>query len=184
MSLPEPECLKPPCGMSLVMGRWSLTQTVPKLSVFAARMALNTSRVQTELARPYLVSFAFSNTSSSVSKGRTVRTGPKTSLWTISESWGQSAMTVGSKKAPSSRPGTAAPPPALQAGARGPLPADEDPCPLLPGSLDEPLDPLDLGRADKAAHVRRRIDRVADPDLPDELHEAAEEAVGDRARGG
>src|SRR3972149_1361548 len=52
MSLPKPDCLKPPWGMSDVIGMWSFTHTVPKSRAFAARMALNTSAVQTELARP------------------------------------------------------------------------------------------------------------------------------------
>ncbi len=76
-------------------------------------MALKTSLVQTELASPYLVSLAFSRTSSSVSNGSTVSTGPKISIWTHSEPWSTSAMTVGWKKAPPPKPGTDARAPPL-----------------------------------------------------------------------
>jgi len=95
MSLPEPDCLKPPWGMSDAIGMWSLTHTAPKSSVLAARMAPKTSVVHTDEASPYFVSLAAASTSSSESNGRATSTGPKISSCTHSASWSTSAMTVG-----------------------------------------------------------------------------------------
>ena len=36
MSLPKPDCFIPPWGISLTMGMWSLTQTVPARMVRCA----------------------------------------------------------------------------------------------------------------------------------------------------
>ena len=40
MSLPTPDCLNPPWGISDTSGPWSLTHTVPKRSAFDTRNAL------------------------------------------------------------------------------------------------------------------------------------------------
>jgi hypothetical protein len=61
-----------------------------------ARIARKTSRVQAEAANPKGVSLASSSPSSSPSKGRTTRTGPKTSSWTISLPCAASTTRVGS----------------------------------------------------------------------------------------
>ena len=86
MSLPCPDCLNPPCGISETIGRWSLTHTVPNCSLRAARIARPTSRVKTDAARPYSTSLAQAKACSSLLKRVVVTTGPKTSFWTISES--------------------------------------------------------------------------------------------------
>ena len=39
MSLPKPDALYPPCGISLMIGMWSLTQTQPALISRVARFA-------------------------------------------------------------------------------------------------------------------------------------------------
>ena len=39
MSLPKPLCRNPPCGISLMMGMWSLTHTHPALISRVARPA-------------------------------------------------------------------------------------------------------------------------------------------------
>src|SRR5438270_5933570 len=47
MSLPYPDCLNPPWGISEASGRWSFTQTVPKRNPRAAFISRATSRVHT-----------------------------------------------------------------------------------------------------------------------------------------
>ena len=76
--------------------KWSLIQTVPNWIALATRIALPTSHVQTDAARPNRTSFAHAIACSSSLKRWTVTTGPKTSSWTISLRWSGPAMTVGS----------------------------------------------------------------------------------------
>ena len=52
MSLPKPDALYPPCGISLMIGMWSLIHTQPAAISAGARWARNTSRVQAEAASP------------------------------------------------------------------------------------------------------------------------------------
>ena len=73
-----------------------------------------------------------------MSNGSTVRTGPKTSFWTISLSW----ATVGDDRRPVEGPAGEA----RDVRARA---ADDDPGAGRLGPLDEALDPLDLGLVDE-----------------------------------
>jgi hypothetical protein len=52
MSLPTPDALYPPCGISLMTGMWSLIHTQPAAMPAAARWARKTSLVQAEAVRP------------------------------------------------------------------------------------------------------------------------------------
>ena len=114
------------------------------------------------------MSFAFSSASSGESTGRTARTGPKTSFWTISESWAQSAMIVGRVEGA-----------VRQTGDVRPEAAGHDRRAVGAGSLDEAVDALDLGIADERPEVRRGIERVADADALEELLRPGEERVVD-----
>ena len=83
------------CGISLMIGMWSLTHTQPARISRVARIARKTSLVHTDAAKPYGVSLASWIASSSVSNGRTTSTGPKTSCCTISDCWAALTITVG-----------------------------------------------------------------------------------------
>ncbi len=113
-----------------------------------------------------MVSLAFSRASSIVSNGRTARTGPKTSFWTISLSWAQSTMSVGPVEGA-----------VRKAGHLRPIAAGDDAGAGRHGSLDEAVRPRDLGLADERAEVRRRIERVADPDGVEQLGRPRHERV-------
>ena len=85
-SLPYPECLNPPCGISATIGMWVLIHTAPKSRRLAIRIARPWSLVQTLEARPYWTPFAQRTASSSSEKRWTVMTGPKISSWISSSS--------------------------------------------------------------------------------------------------
>ncbi len=95
MSLPNPDALYPPCGISETIGMWSLIHTHPASISRLARCARKVLVVQAEAASPNGTSLASAMPSSSVSKGSTTSTGPKSSSWTISESCAAPTTSVG-----------------------------------------------------------------------------------------
>jgi len=68
-SRPTPELFTPPNGVRRSRTSQQLIHTIPLSSFVATRCALFTSCVHTVAARPYCVLLAYSNASSSVSKG-------------------------------------------------------------------------------------------------------------------
>src|SRR5918994_918054 len=83
-SLPWPECLKPPWGISATRGMCVLIHTHPKSSLRLTRIAFPWSFVNTLEARPDLTPLAHLTASSSSEKDCTVTTGPKISFWDAS----------------------------------------------------------------------------------------------------
>src|SRR5699024_7630062 len=86
-SLPWPDFLKPPCGISATSGMWQLTHTQPKSSRRLIRIARPKSFVHTLEARPYSTPLAQAAAWSSSENFCTVMTGPKISFWIASSSW-------------------------------------------------------------------------------------------------
>ena len=95
-SLPCPDDLKPPCGISATSGMCVLIHTQPKSSALDTRMARDTSFVHTDEARPNSTPFDQAIASSSSPNDWTVMTGPKISCWIIRSSWRSPPTTVGS----------------------------------------------------------------------------------------
>src|SRR3984885_10420134 len=95
-SLPYPERLKPPCGISLTSVKWVLIQVQPYCRRAATAIAFDASCVQTDEASPYSESFAHSIACSASVNRVTDTTGPNTSLCTISSVCMDPATTVGS----------------------------------------------------------------------------------------
>ena len=94
-SLPWPECLKPPWGISATRGMCVLIQTHPKSNLRLTRIARPWSLVNTLEARPYLTPLAHLTASSSSEKDWTVTTGPKISVCEASSSYLSPETTVG-----------------------------------------------------------------------------------------
>ena len=98
MSLPKPDALTPPCGISLMIGMWSLTQTQPGLDLAGGalrpgRRPGSTRRRPARTACRWPARCA----SSSVSKGSDDEHGPEDLvLHRSSRSWSTSATSVGS----------------------------------------------------------------------------------------
>ena len=78
-SRPTPEDLVPPKGVLKSLTNQALIQTIPASILFATRCALLISDVHKVALNQYSVEFAIIKTSSSVSKGVIVTTGPKIS---------------------------------------------------------------------------------------------------------
>src|SRR4029079_8903303 len=81
-SLPCPEDLKPPCGISATNGMCVLIHTHPQSRAADTRSARDTSFVHTDDASPYSVPLAQAIASSSSENACTVITGPNISCWT------------------------------------------------------------------------------------------------------
>src|ERR1043165_3413233 len=78
-SRPTPDDLTPPNGVRRSRNNQQFTQTMPACNSLATRLAFVISCDQTVEARPYMVELAIIKTSSSLSKGMIVTTGPKIS---------------------------------------------------------------------------------------------------------
>src|SRR5439155_23216056 len=100
-SRPTPICFMPPKGTRRSRTSQQLTQTVPVLIRSATRWARLRFWVQTLDERPYSTSLAQLITSSSLSNGVIVMTGPKISSRFVRHETDRPVMTVGWKKYPS-----------------------------------------------------------------------------------
>src|SRR5215510_1199907 len=97
-SRPTPLCFMPPNGTRRSRTNQQFTQTVPVLIRSATRWARPRFCVQTLDERPYSTSSAWLITSSSLSKGVIVTTGPKISSRLVRHETDRLVMTVGGKK--------------------------------------------------------------------------------------
>src|SRR4029434_7016692 len=97
-SRPTPLCFMPPKGTRRSRTSQQFTQTVPVLIRSATRWARLRFCVQTLDDRPYSTSLAWLITSSSLSKGVIVTTGPKISSRFVRHETDRPLMTVGWKK--------------------------------------------------------------------------------------
>ena len=134
-----------------------LIQVQPYCSRAATLMALPTSWVQTDEARPYSESFAHATASSASVKRVTETTGPNTSRWTISSVCRVPAISVGSKKKPP--PARALPPVVIStcrlAAARSTNPATRVRCSAeISGPISTPASPCEPTFSERTASLK------------------------------